>query len=177
MVRGIGAAVLFVMLSGFLPGAAQAHSRLKTSIPAAGATVATGPGEVRLQFDETVEPRFSKISIEAKGGKAVTSEPATSDPSDKTTLIVKFAEPLQAGRQLQGQLAGRLGRHTQGQGAASPSRFAPRAEWNCSGHLLSSGGYMSDHCWSCSMQLYSTSMMGRSPAMPGPRLGWRGRPF
>jgi len=118
MVRGIGAAVLFVMLSGFLPGAAQAHSRLKTSIPAAGATVATGPGEVRLQFDETVEPRFSKISIEAKGGKAVTSEPATSDPSDKTTLIVKFRRAA-AGRQAATRSTGRPSRptHTRSRGS------------------------------------------------------------
>jgi copper resistance protein C len=97
MVRGIGAAALVVMLSGFYPAAAQAHSHLKKSVPAAGSTVATGPSEVRLQFDESVEPRFSKVSVEAKGGKVVTSEPATSDPGDKTTLTVKFAEPLQAG--------------------------------------------------------------------------------
>ena len=97
MVRKFGAAALVVMLSGFFPGGAQAHSHLKKSVPEAGATVATGPSEIRLQFDETVEPRFSKISVEAKGGKAVTSEPATSDPNDKMTLIVKFAQPLQAG--------------------------------------------------------------------------------
>jgi methionine-rich copper-binding protein CopC len=96
MVREIGAVALVVMLSGF-PGAAKAHTHLKKSVPAAGANVATGPSEIRLQFDETVEPRFSKISVEAKGGKAVTSEPATSDPNDKMTLIVKFAQPLQAG--------------------------------------------------------------------------------
>ena len=75
MVRKFGAAALVVMLSGFFPGGAQAHSHLKKSVPEAGATVATGPSEIRLQFDETVEPRFSKISVEAKGGKAVTSEP------------------------------------------------------------------------------------------------------
>ena len=97
MGREIGPVALVVMLLGLFPGAAQAHTHLKKSDPAAGATVATGPSEIRLQFDETVEPRFSKISIEAKGGKAVTSEPATSDPNDKTTLIAKFAQPLQAG--------------------------------------------------------------------------------
>jgi methionine-rich copper-binding protein CopC len=97
MVRKIGAAALIIMLSGLFYDGAQAHSHLKKSIPAAGATVAAGPSEVRLQFDETVEPSFSKISVEGKGGKAVTSEPATSDPNDKMTLIVKFAQPLQAG--------------------------------------------------------------------------------
>jgi hypothetical protein len=40
---------------------------------------------------------FSKISVEPKGGEPIASDPPTSDPADKTTLIVKFAETLQAG--------------------------------------------------------------------------------
>jgi methionine-rich copper-binding protein CopC len=93
----IGAAALVFMLSGLLPSVALSHSHLKKSVPAAGSSVLTRPSEVRLQFNEKVEPSFSKISVEAKGGKAVPSEAATSDPSDKTILIVKFAEPLQPG--------------------------------------------------------------------------------
>lgn len=88
---------LSVMLWGLFPGAAQAHAHLKKSVPPAGGTVATGPSEVRLQFNEAVEPSFSKISIELKGGKPVASEPPASDPADKTTLIAKLAQPLQAG--------------------------------------------------------------------------------
>ena len=75
----------------------RSSPHLKKSVPAAGATVAAGPREIRLQFNEIIEPRFSKISIELKGGWPVASEPATSDPADKTTLIAKFAQPLQAG--------------------------------------------------------------------------------
>jgi methionine-rich copper-binding protein CopC len=90
-------ALLVTLLLSFIHGAALAHSHLKMSIPAAGATVSAGPSEVRLQFNEAVEPQFSRILVEPKGGKPVASEPPTSDPGDKTTLIVKFAEPLQAG--------------------------------------------------------------------------------
>lgn len=98
MVRGVVvAASVATLLTGLIPSTAMAHSRLKKSIPAAGATVAAGPSEVRLQFNEAVEPRFSKISVELNGGKPVASEPPTSDPADKATLILKFAEPLQAG--------------------------------------------------------------------------------
>jgi len=98
MVRGVVVAVsVAALLTGLIPNTAMAHSRMKKSTPAAGATVAAGPSEVRLQFNEAVELRFSKISVELKGGKPVASEPTTSDPADKATLIMKFAEPLQAG--------------------------------------------------------------------------------
>ncbi|HEU0061710.1 MAG TPA: copper homeostasis periplasmic binding protein CopC [Hyphomicrobiaceae bacterium] len=97
MLRGVCVAFLAVSLTLFSHGAAFAHSHLKTSLPAAGATVATGPSEVRLQFNEAVEPAFSKISVEFKGGKPVASQPPISDPADKATLIVKFSQPLQAG--------------------------------------------------------------------------------
>jgi copper resistance protein C len=97
MIARLAIALLLALTWSFIHGAALAHSHLTKSVPAAGATVAAGPSEVRLQFNEAVEPRFSKISVEPKGGKPIALEPPTSDPADKTTLIVKFAEPLQAG--------------------------------------------------------------------------------
>jgi copper resistance protein C len=92
MIRGVVVAAFIASFSS----SALAHSQLKKSVPAAGATVAAGPSEVRLQFSEVVEPRFSKVTVELKG-EPVASEAAASDPSDKTTLIVRFAQPLQAG--------------------------------------------------------------------------------
>jgi copper resistance protein C len=97
MIRFIVAPLLLACAPTLLPSAAFAHSQLKTSVPAAGATVAPGPSELRLQFNEPVEARFCKVSVELKGGKVVTSSPPTSDATDKTTLIVKFAQPLPAG--------------------------------------------------------------------------------
>ena len=97
VVRGRAIASVVAVFIGLIHSVAMAHSHLKKSVPAAGATVAAGPREIRLQFNEVIEPRFSKISIELKGGWPVASEPATSDPADKTTLIAKFAQPLQAG--------------------------------------------------------------------------------
>ena len=96
MVRGIAVAALIASLWGIMPSLVSAHSHLKKSVPAQGATVAAGPSDIRLQFSEVVEPRFSKVTVELND-KPVASEPAASDPSDKTTLIVKFAQPLQAG--------------------------------------------------------------------------------
>jgi copper resistance protein C len=97
MLKGAIAVLVAAVLSILVHGAAVAHSHLKNSVPAAGATIATGPSEVRLQFNEAVEAAVSKVSIELKGGKAVASEAPTSDPADKATLIVKLPQPLQAG--------------------------------------------------------------------------------
>jgi methionine-rich copper-binding protein CopC len=96
MDKRIAVAALAACVVGFAPGTALAHAHLKKSSPAAGATVAGGPSEVRLEFDEALEPRFSKVTVEAKGGKPVPSEPA-SEPGKATLLIVKFAQPLEAG--------------------------------------------------------------------------------
>jgi copper resistance protein C len=96
MIRAFIVATLIAWLPGFMPGVALAHSHLKKSVPEAGATIAAGASEVRLQFNEVVEPQFSRITVEFKG-RLVVSNPVASDPGDKTTLIVKFAEPLQAG--------------------------------------------------------------------------------
>jgi len=97
MLKSVGIALGAALLTGLLHSAALAHAQLKNTVPPAGATVATGPSEVRLQFNEAVEPRFSKISVELRGGKPIASEPPASDPADKATLIVKFAQPLPAG--------------------------------------------------------------------------------
>ena len=97
MLRGVVVVFLAVLLTVLSHGAAFAHAHLKTSLPAAGATVATGASEARLQFNEAVEPALSKISVEVKGGKPVAAQPPVSDPADKATLIVKFSQPLPAG--------------------------------------------------------------------------------
>jgi hypothetical protein len=76
---------------------AEAHTHLKKSAPAAGATLATAPTEIRLQFHEAIEASVSHVSVETKAGQAVAAGAAAADPSDKTTLIVPLTEPLQAG--------------------------------------------------------------------------------
>ena len=46
-----------------LPAAAWAHAALLKTFPAASAEVDTPPAEVRLVYDEAVEPRFAIISV------------------------------------------------------------------------------------------------------------------
>jgi methionine-rich copper-binding protein CopC len=90
-----GALVAFVVLC--FAGSAQAHTHLKTSSPAAGATLATTPTEIRLQFHEAIEASVSHVSVETNAGQAVADGAAARDPSDKTTLVLQLAEPLKPG--------------------------------------------------------------------------------
>src|SRR5262245_14175999 len=90
--RALGAALAV----GAWVGIAQAHTHLKKTVPTAGSTVAATLSEIRLQFDEAVEARLSKVKIETKAGVVVT-EPVAGDPADKSTLIVKLPQPRSAG--------------------------------------------------------------------------------
>ena len=49
---------------------ASAHAQLEKSTPPAGGTVASA-GEIRLEFSEGVEPKFSKVTLTGPGGTAV----------------------------------------------------------------------------------------------------------
>ena len=53
--------------------------------------------EIRLQFNEAIEARFSKIAIEAKGGTPIATELVSTDPADKKVLIIQLKAPLQPG--------------------------------------------------------------------------------
>ena len=63
MSRGLravaGAAVLAVLAAGTAAG----HAYLRASSPVEDSTVAVGPSEVRLQFTEPVEVRFSTFKV------------------------------------------------------------------------------------------------------------------
>jgi methionine-rich copper-binding protein CopC len=79
---------------------ALAHAHLQSQLPAADSTVSS-PKELRLQFSEGVEDKFSKVSITstADSGKTVVEpvpEVAT-DRADNKVLIVTPAAPLAPG--------------------------------------------------------------------------------
>jgi methionine-rich copper-binding protein CopC len=50
---------------------ALAHAELKTSSPAANATVHITPAEVALEFTEEIEPKFSSIEVQDPKGTRV----------------------------------------------------------------------------------------------------------
>lgn len=67
------------------PGA-WAHATLKSSSPAAGATVNATPKEIALTFNEKVEQAFSNITVADDAGKEVATEKAKVDEANPTIL-------------------------------------------------------------------------------------------
>lgn len=51
------------------PSVAAAHAWLQTATPGSGATVQTGPGEVRLTFGEAVVPQYARVAVVGPGGE------------------------------------------------------------------------------------------------------------
>jgi hypothetical protein len=74
---------------------AFAHAQLEKATPAVGGTVASA-NEIRLEFSEGVEPKFTKVSVTGPGG-AVPLGAAKTEPSNQAVLIVPIAKPLSAG--------------------------------------------------------------------------------
>ena len=88
-----------VMAAGILAATqAQAHAHLKSSVPAANATVTAAPTSLILTFGESIEPKFSGATITGPDMKAVKTGPATGDPKDPASLIVPITETLAAGK-------------------------------------------------------------------------------
>ena len=88
----------FVVLFGFGLGisGAAAHSRLVKSDPSARAVLNTAPKELKLWFNEGVEPAFAKVWIVPAQGAQI---PLTShgDSSNPRLLIVALPDNLPAG--------------------------------------------------------------------------------
>jgi methionine-rich copper-binding protein CopC len=96
--RGRALFVYVVVLVGFglvISGAA-AHSRLVKSDPSARAVLDTAPKELKLWFNEGVEPAFAKIWIVPAQGAQI-SLTSRGDSSDRKLLIVTLPDNLPAG--------------------------------------------------------------------------------
>lgn len=52
---------------------ALAHAKLKTSQPAANSKVQAGIKEIRLMFNETIEPSLSTVEVDGPDGRAIAS--------------------------------------------------------------------------------------------------------
>jgi len=76
--------------------AAFAHAQLEKATPAVGGTVASA-SEIRIEFSEGVEPRFSGVTLTGAGGATVPLGPAKVEAGDQKVLIVPIAKPLAPG--------------------------------------------------------------------------------
>ena len=85
--------LLAALLSSALAAPAFAHAHLKTSEPAADATVTQAPKSISLTFTEKLEPNFSGVAVtDGQGHDMEAAKPAISDASMTVTL-----KPLAAG--------------------------------------------------------------------------------
>src|ERR1700733_15990579 len=74
---------------------AFAHAELKKATPPVGGTVASA-SEIRLDFSEGVEPKFSKVSLTGPDG-AVPLGATKTESGNQAVLIVPISNPLSAG--------------------------------------------------------------------------------
>jgi copper resistance protein C len=88
---------LVVMLGfGLVSFGAAAHSRLVKSDPSARAVLDTAPKELKLWFNEAVEPAFAKIWIVSAQGQQVSLK-SRGDSSDPKLLVVTLPDNLPPG--------------------------------------------------------------------------------
>ena len=90
---------LIVALMGLASIAAMstavfAHPKLMSSIPAENATVMAGPSELRLIFNEKLEPSMSGVDVEDQAGKKIETGKAATDPADAKLLVIPLSAPL-----------------------------------------------------------------------------------
>jgi methionine-rich copper-binding protein CopC len=91
----------FAVLAGLTTATfALAHAHLESQSPAADSQV-TSPKELRLNFSEGVEEKFTKVSIRLDGPgdstEIVATQSISTDPSNKKILIVTPAVALTPG--------------------------------------------------------------------------------
>ena len=91
-ILNVAASLAFV----FASTAAFAHAQLEKATPAVGGTVASA-SQIRLEFSEGVEPRFSGVTLTSSGGASVPLGRASVQAGDQKVLIVPIAKALPPG--------------------------------------------------------------------------------
>jgi copper resistance protein C len=75
---------------------AFAHAQLEKATPPVGGTVASA-SEIKLEFSEGVEPRFTGLTLTGPGGASVPLGAPKVEASDQKVLIVPITKALAAG--------------------------------------------------------------------------------
>ena len=74
--------------------AAFAHPKMTSSIPAENSMVAASPTEIRIVFNENLEPSLSGGDVLTKAGKKIETGKAVTDPTDKKQLVIPIVGQL-----------------------------------------------------------------------------------
>ncbi|SRR5258708_40162640 len=90
-------AVAAIALVASLSTVAEAHPRLKQSMPASGAVLKSPPNAIRMMFSEGLEPHFTGLALTDSRGATVPTGPAAVSGPDNTELTVPLREQLKPG--------------------------------------------------------------------------------
>ena len=74
------------ILASAMTSSAFAHAKLQSSDPTAGSTLETAPKQVRLKFNEVLEPAFSKIKLTGPQNTEIPVAATTVDKADPTVM-------------------------------------------------------------------------------------------
>jgi methionine-rich copper-binding protein CopC len=74
-------------LASAATSSAFAHAKLQSSDPQTGSTLAAPPKQVRLKFNEALEPAFSKIKLTGPQSQEIPVTATTIDKTDPTAMI------------------------------------------------------------------------------------------
>lgn len=80
-----GVVVGVALLLGATP--AYAHTRLESSDPADGSSLATAPGTVTLTFTDDIDPRFATITVVGPDGTSYQTGDVTGDGGEVRTAV------------------------------------------------------------------------------------------
>jgi methionine-rich copper-binding protein CopC len=83
-------AVAVLTLASSVTSSAFAHAKLQSSDPQAGSTVASAPKQVRLKFNEALEPAFSKITLAGADNKEVAVTAVAVDKEDPSVMTAQL---------------------------------------------------------------------------------------
>ncbi len=84
--------VLALALSLVIAGVASAHADLVKSDPVANSTLDTAPAKVTIDFNEAVEPAFSKITVLFEDGSSVDGGDSAVTPGNPSQLSVSLTD-------------------------------------------------------------------------------------
>jgi methionine-rich copper-binding protein CopC len=79
-------AVITFALASAATSSAFAHAKLQSSDPQAGSTLDAAPKQVRLKFNEALEPAFSKIKVTGPQNSEIPVAVTTVEKADPTVM-------------------------------------------------------------------------------------------
>lgn len=113
-------AVVALAALGTLASVAQAHAKIEASEPKAGSALQGAPKEIRIHFNEALEPTFSKIQlVDAKAAEIALPKIAIDKADPKTMFApvpslqpgqykVRWAAMTHDGHKVKGEFAFRV---------------------------------------------------------------------